>query len=54
MAERSVPPRVEKSAWIISTLFGEDFLDKTFSHGMLNQHENDDAVLELMKTILAM
>jgi hypothetical protein len=54
MAERSVPPRVEKSAWIISTLFGVDFLDKTFSHGMLNQHENDNAVLELMETMLAM
>jgi hypothetical protein len=54
MAERSVPPRVEKSAWIISTLFGVDFLDKTFSHGVLNQHENDNAVLELMETILAM
>lgn len=53
MAERSVPLRVEKSAWIILTLFRVIFLDKTFSHGVLNQHENDDIVLELMKTILA-
>jgi hypothetical protein len=54
IAERSVPPRVEKSAWIISTLFRVNFLDKTFSHGVLSQHENDNAVLELMETILAM
>lgn len=54
IAERSVSLRVEKSAWIISTLFRVNFLDKTFSHGVLNQHENDNAVLELMETILAM
>ena len=53
MAERSGPSRVEKSAWIISALFRVNFLDKTLSHGVLNQHENDDIVLELMKTILA-
>lgn len=54
MAERSVPLGVEKSAWIISTLFGMEILDKTFSHGVLNRHENDNAILELMESILAM
>jgi hypothetical protein len=54
IAERSVPPRVEKSAWIISTLFRVYFLDKTFSHGVLNHPENDNTVLELTETVLAM
>jgi hypothetical protein len=54
MAERSGPSRVEKSAWIISALFRVSFLDKTLSHGVLNQHENGNVTLEFMKAILAM